>query len=68
MFIMMTSAALFSLCASWIHKSNDGSAVGAVMTEPALKFVFVALFTAITVYLIVCITRLLARWIPSSDM
>ena len=65
---MMTSAALYSWGVSWIHKSSDASTVKAVMTQPASKFVFVVLFTVITVYLIACITRLLAHWIPSSDM
>lgn len=65
---MMASAALFSRFASWAHTLGDGSTVKALMTQPASKFVFVALFTVITVYLIVYITRLLAHWIPSSDM
>ncbi len=38
------------------------------MAQPVSKFVFVALFTVITVYLIAYVTRFLAHWIPSSDM
>lgn len=66
--LMMTSATLFSRSVSWIHKSSDASTLKAIMTQPGYKFMFVALFTAITVYLIAYIMRLLAHWIPSSDM
>lgn len=65
---MMTSVALFSRAASWVNKSSDASTIKAAMAQPVFKFMFVALLTAITVYLIVYITRLLAHWIPSSDM